>query len=235
MVAVLLICQLQILHLIWPQSELKEVIASGNATISLTVRVYKPSVAPPQDFTVTYISPNQVNIDWIKPASANNTLIRAVYYDAIANREVGYQVYYGSGNSVSDTALNLDITFGPVIYRAWSENTTGVWSAVYAEGSTESPFVEDVASNLGTMGTFVGGILYFIPIALISLLAFWKENHVLFMALSGIAMMTGLYTPDIICGDYITTPLSYTIGLGMIAYSILCVAWALRLMFWRPA
>jgi len=71
----------------------------------------------------------------------------------------------------------------------------------------------------------------FIPVILISILALWKENHVLFMITAGISMMTGLYAPDVISGGYLQ--LGISVGLGLIAYSFLCIAWALRLMFWR--
>lgn len=73
----------------------------------------------------------------------------------------------------------------------------------------------------------------FLPLVLLSVLAFWKENAVLFIATSGLAIMTGLYAPDIISGDYLTTNLGISVGLMFIAYSFLCSGWAFRLMFWE--
>ena len=79
----------------------------------------------------------------------------------------------------------------------------------------------------------MSGILAFLFLALMSVLAIWSQNHVLFMIVAGLAIMTGLYAPDIISGDYATTPLGISIGLTMIAYSLLCCGWAFRLMFWK--
>jgi len=68
----------------------------------------------------------------------------------------------------------------------------------------------------------------FIPLILISVLAFWKENAVLFMVAAGLAIMTGLYSPDLISGN-----LGISAGLMLIMYSLVCCGLALRMMFWK--
>lgn len=73
----------------------------------------------------------------------------------------------------------------------------------------------------------------FIPLILMSVLAFWKDNPALFLATTGIAIMTGLYSPNIINGLYTTTTIGIGIGLTLIAYSLICGAFALRLMLWQ--
>jgi ABC-type uncharacterized transport system permease subunit len=55
------------------------------------------------------------------------------------------------------------------------------------------------------------------------------------MITAAVAMITGLYTPDMISGDYATTSMGIAIGLSLITFSLLCIALAFRLMFWKEA
>ena len=81
----------------------------------------------------------------------------------------------------------------------------------------------------GTMGNLAGQFLVFLPLLCVSAFAFWKENAVLFMIAAGIAMLTGLYTPDIISGY---PNVGIAAGLMLIAFSLLCCGFAFRMMFW---
>ena len=86
---------------------------------------------------------------------------------------------------------------------------------------------------VNAIATVLAGIAYLAPLAVVSLLAFWKENHVLFMLAFGLAMITGLNAPDIISGSYETTPMGITLGALLLVFGILCAALSFRLMFWR--
>ncbi|MFC2060617.1 hypothetical protein ACFLTZ_05990 [Chloroflexota bacterium] len=77
-------------------------------------------------------------------------------------------------------------------------------------------------------------IIQFLPLTLVSIMAFWKENSVLFMITAGLAMITGLYAPDILSGNYITTSVGIAAGLMFVTYSFLCAAFAFKLMMWSP-
>ena len=76
-------------------------------------------------------------------------------------------------------------------------------------------------------------IANFLPLLFFSAISFWKENHVLFLITFGIAMITGLNSPDIIAGHYETTGIGITVALCTILYGLICVAMSLRLMFWK--
>jgi len=78
------------------------------------------------------------------------------------------------------------------------------------------------------MDTAVQTIIQFLPVAFFSVLAFWKSNAVLFMLTAGGALMMGLYWYD-----QHTTTIGLTTGLLLIAYSILCLGFAFRAVFWR--
>ena len=65
------------------------------------------------------------------------------------------------------------------------------------------------------------------PLSLISILAFWKPNPVLFMLAGGMVFMTGFYWYDCY-----TTNIGLSIGLCLIGYGLYCEALALRTIFW---
>jgi hypothetical protein len=73
----------------------------------------------------------------------------------------------------------------------------------------------------------------FTLLVLFSVLACWKENHILFMINGGLAITTGLFAPDIINGNYETTNMGIAIGLLLITFGFLCWGLSFRLMFWR--
>ena len=71
----------------------------------------------------------------------------------------------------------------------------------------------------------------FMPVIIFSILAFWKENYFLFMFTCIVAHMTGFYAPDIISGEYATTPLGVTVGICLVMYGIVCAGWSFALIF----
>jgi len=66
-------------------------------------------------------------------------------------------------------------------------------------------------------------------IALFSVLAFWKLNALLFMLAAGISLMVGLQWYDVY-----TTPAGLTISLMILAYSLVCLGFAFKCIFWKP-
>ena len=64
----------------------------------------------------------------------------------------------------------------------------------------------------------------------LSSLAFWWGNPVIFMLTAGITMMAGLYSPDALSAlGYSTFGIS--IGLMLIMYSFICIAFGYRSLF----
>lgn len=61
-----------------------------------------------------------------------------------------------------------------------------------------------------------------------SWLAFWKYNALLFMLAAGSSVMTGFYWYD----TY-TTNLGLAIGILLVAYSLVCLGFALQCIFWK--
>ncbi|MFA5389536.1 MAG: hypothetical protein WC312_07315 [Candidatus Omnitrophota bacterium] len=72
------------------------------------------------------------------------------------------------------------------------------------------------------------GIMIFL-----SWLSFRFMHPCLLIILFGDAYITGLYTPDIICGPDATNGLAITIGFMLIIYAIFCAGMAFKEMFYR--
>ena len=107
---------------------------AGSPEVTITVSAW--TIGYPSNFTLTYISDSQVDLAWTKAVGTENTLIRAASGHVPVDRTDGYQVYYGDGESHSDTALTL-ASPEIVYYRAWGETAGGSWSPLFASGDTE--------------------------------------------------------------------------------------------------
>ncbi len=79
---------------------------------------------------------------------------------------------------------------------------------------------------MDTGTALLNGIAY-IPLLGFSGLAFKYQYPVLFAVLSGVAMVSGLYTPDLLGAH----DLSVAIGLGLVAYALFCVGMTYKNMF----
>lgn len=199
------------------------VLADTSQTVTITATGIV--VDAPGGFTIYYISDYELGISWTKAVSANNTMVRAKYGSYPDGRTDGYLVYYGMEASCSDTGVNLEETASTIYYRAWSEDTDKIWSPVYAEGYWESIVVTLIANVLSQLSQQMFPLL---ALALFSFLAFWKLNALLFMLTAGISLMVGLQWYDVY-----TTSAGLTVGLMMIAYAFVCIAFAFRCLFWR--
>jgi hypothetical protein len=117
--------------------------------ITITFTPFPPGyVGPPLGFTAVYVTDNQVALDWSLGINAENTTIRAKMGAYPNDLTDGYVVFDGPGVSGNDTAVNFDVFLGIVHYRAWSENSTGGYSATYADAELESPHVSTIATLL---------------------------------------------------------------------------------------
>ena len=121
------------------------VYAASSDVVVVTVTPEYGNPGAPIDFTVVYVSPTQVDIAWEKGASANNTIIRALYGRYPSSYTDGSLVYSGTGSGYSDLNVNFDETIGRIYYRAWSEDTDGDISSKYAEGYAEGVFMTTIA------------------------------------------------------------------------------------------
>lgn len=80
-----------------------------------------------------------------------------------------------------------------------------------------------------TMAVTLQGLVLLLPLIGFSILAFWRLHPVLFLITAGIAIMTGLYVPDILTGG--TTVLSMSVGLVIVMYAFVCLTFAYLTIF----
>ena len=111
------------------------VLADNSADVTITASGF--IVATPSGLILTYINPNQVQIDWTKGASANNTMVRGAVGREPTSRTDGYLVYYGTGTSANDTGVSFEETAAPIYYRAWSQADGGLWESTGISGFIE--------------------------------------------------------------------------------------------------
>jgi len=116
--------------------------ASGTELNFLT----KPEPPVNATFTASAAGDTQINLTWTKGEGAWKTLIRRDTEGYPADRNAGFQVYFDTGTSVSDTGLSPGTTY---YYRAWSYVTgSEQWSDGYRDASattTGEPPVPPVA------------------------------------------------------------------------------------------
>ena len=114
----------------------------------------------PEGLVLTYISDSEIGISWTKGLDADKTMIRAKYGSYPESKDDGYQVYYGTGTSTSDTSMNLDETATGIYYRAWSQNIGEVWVSEYAEGWIQGVGMTLIAIVVLTLGLLGFSIQY---------------------------------------------------------------------------
>lgn len=110
-----------------------KVLADTSAQVTITAVGW--ICGAPGDFTLTYVNDYEIQIDWTKGVDADKTMVRAAFGRVPEDISDGYQVYYGTGISCTDTALSM-ATPEIVYYRGFSQNAGGVWSSLFASGDT---------------------------------------------------------------------------------------------------
>ena len=69
-----------------------------------------------------------------------------------------------------------------------------------------------------------------LPLALLSALALWSKQTIIFMLVGGLAIIMGCYAPDIL-NNGVTDNLSLTVGLVFMTYGLTCEGLAYRALF----
>jgi len=167
--------------------------ALADTSLGVTISAVGYVCGVPGDFTLTYVNDYEVGISWVKGTDAENTMIRAAFGHVPENVSDGYQVYYGSGTSTSDTAISLAAP-DVIYYRAWSQNTEGVWNPLFASGDT---------------GGFMSASFLFVGLLIIAIFLTWmssKRPEILVRLAAGLTWMaTGFW---LVLGDVTNLPLT---------------------------
>jgi len=128
------------------------VALASNPTVTITVSAWV--VGSPSGLVITYISDTEIQLDWVKGADADNTMVRAKIGSEPASRTDGYLLYYGAGETATDTGVNLDEVATPVYYRLFSQNAAGQWEEEGILGFIEGIGVTTIAFIALALGIF---------------------------------------------------------------------------------
>lgn len=148
-------------------------------------------VGAPSNLILTYISDNEVRIEWIKGVGAVNTMVRVKFGSPPQDRNDGYLVYYGENSTCFDRTIDLTMAQIP-IYRAWSQREDGNWENIGTTGE---------ANFMSQSFLFIGLIVLALGVTAAS---FWRRSIVLSMgaALSWTALGLLLLNSSTILGPY---------------------------------
>ena len=189
----------------------------------------------PTGLTLTDLGYITVAANWTKGAGTTYTMLRGLRSGYPASITDGELLYYGEATSLNSTGYALDISSYYV--SAWgflADNVT--YSTACATATIGGEAMTEVADALtGISGNLLlfHGILLFLPVIIFSVLAFWKENPILFMFTAPVSLVTAFESPNMMSGVYTTSPLGITVGLILFVYALFCLGMALKLMFWR--
>jgi len=141
----------------------------------------------------------------------------------------------GSGVFYKDiSALSADTIY---FYRCSANNTAGTdWANSTANFTTLSPPPPPPPPSPGAPvvtqppveGERLSLIMAGCAVLFFSELGFWRRTPLLFMLAGGASLMLGFHWYHVY-----TTPTGLTIGLMLVAYSFVCIAFAFKYIFWR--
>lgn len=164
----------------------------------LTINYAVPYCEEPSSFIVADMGAISVNFTITKGTGASYTMIRADrndYPDSVNNGEL---IYYGAANTINSTGYALETTL--YLFSAWgyfSDNST--YSANYSMASIGGEDMEQVATELGAIATFLAsigdiedlGIMFFelTIMALLVGLAIREKRNLYYNFAAGLALL----------------------------------------------
>jgi hypothetical protein len=86
----------------------------------------------PSNLVATAVSSSQIDLTWTAGAGAEKTMVRGKQGSYPTGVSDGYQVYFDTGTSASDTDLSQSTTY---YYRAWAWDTNSGYSDGYSQAS----------------------------------------------------------------------------------------------------
>jgi hypothetical protein len=152
------------------------VLADTSATVTITATGWIGTA--PTGLVITYINDFHLDISWTPAANSTATMVRASYGHIPTDINDGYLVYYGAGNSASDTSVNLEDNGGTYYARAWAEHG-GTFEPVGTSGFMENPSMMLIALIIMALGLTLAGFL--------------RENKILAFGGAGAWMVLGGY------------------------------------------
>ena len=189
----------------------------------------------PTGFTLVDLGAITVTGNWTVTGNATHTMIRAARDTYPETTTEGELMYYGENTTANWTGFSLETT--TYYFSAWSYNSgSGLYSLDYATASIGGEGMEGISESIenfttlltGSLENFVILLIILVPLIFFSIMAFWKENSLMFMLAGGVSILAGFC-----CYDVETNTWSLGISLVLWAYAIVCLIFGFMCMFKR--
>jgi hypothetical protein len=154
-------------------------------TADITITAVPNWHQPPQEFTVTRITDQNVLAEWSNGSESLQSMIRVGFGSYPTSVTDGYLVYLGEETSANDTSINLD-QIGEGYYSAFTEYSEG-WTTTYSTGYVEG-------TGMLLIGQVFQSLLILLGVALLNWLAFWQRHIFLYLLMVPVNVVYGLLT-----------------------------------------
>lgn len=180
--------------------------------------------AAPVDLILTKLSDDRILAEWtaVENVTSYLLLVSTVDYPADPADQYGYAVAY-SGNATTATLEGYYADYTVYYFSLWTY--CNPYSDDYVTASIGGESLDDLALSFQNLGILT---ISMIPLIFFSVMAFWKENSVMFMLAAGVAILVGFN-----CYDVETSTWMLGISLVLWAYSIACLIFGFMCMFKR--
>lgn len=189
----------------------------------------------PAGLTLADLGAITISANWTRGAGSTYTMLRVSRGDYPALPTEGELFYYGDAETANSTGYSLDTNAYFVSawgYLADNVTYTGAYATATIGGGAMTAIATALNNISGTLLLF-HGMLLFLPLLIVSVFAFWKENPILFMITAAVSIISALNAPDMMSGVSETTTIGITVGLMLVVYALFCAGMALKLMFWK--
>ena len=176
----------------------------------------------PTELRLKILTGNRISAEWDSVANVTSyfLLISNVDYPDDPDNPYGYAVAY-SGNDTSAILEGYYTDYTEYFFSLWT--LCNPYSDDYVTASIGGESMDTLAVSFQNLGILT---ISMIPLIFFSVMAFWKENSVMFMLAAGVAILVGFN-----CYDVETSTWMLGISLVLWVYSIACLIFGLMCMF----
>ena len=181
-----------------------------------------PTCNNPSGLIITAMTDSHIQVEWDAVANATGYLLLVSNTGYPGDPSGSYAVAY-NGSAISTTLAGYNLDFTKYYFSLWTY--CNPYSDDYDTASIGGENMEVLSLSFQNFAIL---IVSMIPLIFFSVMAFWKENSVMFMLAAGVAILVGFN-----CYDVETSTWMLGISLVIWAYSIACLVFGFMCIFKR--
>ena len=176
----------------------------------------------PSGLTVTAMTDSHISVEWDTVANATSYLLLVSNTVYPGDPEGSYAVAY-NGTSTSATLAGYNLDFNKYYFSLWTH--CNPYSDEYDTASIGGESMDVLSLSFQNFAIL---IVSMIPLIFFSVMAFWKENSVMFMLAAGVSILVGFNFFDV-------EDSAWALGVSLVlwAYSIACLVFGFMCIFKR--